>query len=81
MLVQDYHLALVPRMIRDALPDATVITFWHIPWPNPEYFAICPWREQIVDVLRRFGMQSIRDLRGRRDCLYYLDPQASESRG
>ena len=51
VLVQDYHLALVPRMIRDALPDATVITFWHIPWPNPEYFAICPWREQIVDGL------------------------------
>ena len=31
VLVQDYHFALLPRMIRDALPDATVITFWHIP--------------------------------------------------
>jgi trehalose 6-phosphate synthase len=49
VLVQDYHFALLPRMIRELLPDATVITFWHIPWPNPESFSICPWREQIVD--------------------------------
>jgi trehalose 6-phosphate synthase len=48
VLVQDYHFALLPRMIRELLPDATVITFWHIPWPNPESFSICPWREQIV---------------------------------
>ncbi|MBI2317759.1 MAG: trehalose-6-phosphate synthase, partial [Betaproteobacteria bacterium] len=51
VLVQDYHLALLPRMIRDALPAATVITFWHIPWPNPEAFAICPWREELLDGL------------------------------
>ncbi|HLA35184.1 MAG TPA: trehalose-6-phosphate synthase [Rhodocyclaceae bacterium] len=48
VLVQDYHFALLPKMIREALPDATVITFWHIPWPNPESFAICPWREEIL---------------------------------
>jgi trehalose 6-phosphate synthase len=51
VLVQDYHLALVPRMIRDHLPNATIITFWHIPWPNPEAFAICPWREELLDGL------------------------------
>jgi trehalose 6-phosphate synthase len=51
VLVQDYHLALVPRMIRERLPNATIITFWHIPWPNPEAFAICPWREQLLDGL------------------------------
>jgi trehalose 6-phosphate synthase len=49
VLVQDYHLALVPRAIRRALPGATVITFWHIPWPNPEAFGICPWREELLD--------------------------------
>ncbi|MFH1872551.1 MAG: trehalose-6-phosphate synthase [Pseudomonadota bacterium] len=48
VLVQDYHLALLPRMIREEMPDATVITFWHIPWPNPESFAICPWRQEIL---------------------------------
>jgi trehalose 6-phosphate synthase len=51
VLVQDYHLALVPRMIREQLPDATIITFWHIPWPNPEAFAICPQREELLDGL------------------------------
>lgn len=51
VLVQDYHLALVPRMVREKLPEATIITFWHIPWPNPESFAICPWREKIIDGL------------------------------
>ena len=48
ILVQDYHLALVPRMIRERLPRATVITFWHIPWPNSEAFGICPWKEEII---------------------------------
>ena len=51
VLVQDYHFALLPRMIRDRLPDATIITFWHIPWPNPEAFAICPWRIELLDGL------------------------------
>ncbi len=51
VLVQDYHFALLPRMIHDRLPDATIITFWHIPWPNPEAFAICPWRAELLDGL------------------------------
>jgi len=48
VLVQDYHFALAPRMIRERLPRATIITFWHIPWPNPEAFGICPWREEVL---------------------------------
>jgi trehalose 6-phosphate synthase len=48
VLVQDYHFALLPQMIRERLPRATIITFWHIPWPNPEAFAICPWREELL---------------------------------
>ena len=51
VLVQDYHLALLPRMIREAMPAATIISFWHIPWPNPEAFAICPWRDELLDGL------------------------------
>ena len=38
-------------MIRKRLPDATIITFWHIPWPNSETFGICPWKEEIIDGL------------------------------
>ena len=51
ILVQDYHFALLPRMLRDRLPDATIITFWHIPWPNPEAYSICPWRNELLDGL------------------------------
>lgn len=51
VLVQDYHFALAPRMIRELLPKATIITFWHIPWPNAETFGICPWKERILEGL------------------------------
>jgi trehalose 6-phosphate synthase len=49
ILVQDYHFALLPRMIRQKLPRATVIMFWHIPWPNAESFGICPYRNEILE--------------------------------
>jgi trehalose 6-phosphate synthase len=49
VLVQDYHFALLPRLVRERMPKATIITFWHIPWPNPESFGICPWREELLD--------------------------------
>ncbi|MBF0191481.1 MAG: trehalose-6-phosphate synthase [Magnetococcales bacterium] len=48
ILVQDYHLALVPRLVRERMPRATIITFWHIPWPNAEVFGVCPWRKEIL---------------------------------
>jgi len=51
VLVQDYHMPLVPQLIRDRLPQATVVTFWHIPWPMSETFGICPWREEILEGL------------------------------
>ncbi|MBI3289336.1 MAG: trehalose-6-phosphate synthase [Elusimicrobia bacterium] len=49
VLVQDYHFALLPRMIKQARPDARVAIFWHIPWPNPESFGICPWQRELLD--------------------------------
>jgi len=49
VLVQDYHFALLPAMVRKKLPRATILTFWHIPWPNPESFGICPWRREILE--------------------------------
>ncbi len=51
VLVQDYHFALVPAMVREKLPAATILTFWHIPWPNPESFGICPWRRELLEGL------------------------------
>ena len=51
VFVQDYHLALLPQIIKKARPDARVAIFWHIPWPNPEAFGICPWQAEILDGL------------------------------
>ena len=49
VFTQDYHLALLPRLIRDADPDVITGQFWHIPWPNPEIFRICPWKNELLD--------------------------------
>lgn len=51
LLAQDYHFALLPRMVKDRRPDARVAIFWHIPWPNPEVFGICPWQRELIDGL------------------------------
>ena len=51
VFTQDYHLALLPRMIRNADPDVITGQFWHIPWPNPEIFRICPWQDELLDGL------------------------------
>jgi len=51
VFVQDYHFALLPRLLRQARPDLTIVQFWHIPWPNPETFRVCPWKEEILNGL------------------------------
>ena len=51
VLVQDFHLALVPKIVRNHLPHATIVTFWHIPWSDPERYAICPWYREILEGL------------------------------
>jgi trehalose 6-phosphate synthase len=48
VLVQDYHFALLPQLIKQERPDAKVAIFWHIPWPNPESFGICPWQKELL---------------------------------
>ena len=51
LLVQDYHFALLPRLVKKERPDTRVAIFWHIPWPNPQAFGICPWQREILDGL------------------------------
>ncbi len=51
VFVQDYHFALLPRMLKDLREDLVVAQFWHIPWPNREVFRVCPWQEEILDGL------------------------------
>lgn len=48
VLIQDYHFALLPRLIKENRPDSRVGLFWHIPWPNPESFGICPWERELL---------------------------------
>lgn len=74
VLVQDYHFALAPRMIRDRMPLSTIIAFWHIPWPAPREFESCPWSRHLVAGLLGsdiIGFQT--DV----DCRQFLDTVAS----
>jgi trehalose 6-phosphate synthase len=49
ILIQDFHFALLPELIKREKPKAKVAIFWHIPWPNPESFGICPWQREILN--------------------------------
>jgi trehalose 6-phosphate synthase/phosphatase len=51
ILIQDYHFALLPGMLRARRPDATIALFWHIPWPNEETFGVCPWKHEMLSHL------------------------------
>jgi trehalose 6-phosphate synthase len=48
ILIQDFHFALLPQLIRKRIPKATVALFWHIPWPNAETFGVCPWKREVL---------------------------------
>ena len=75
ILVQDYHLALVPALIKKSRPDAQVAIFWHIPWPSAAQFSICPWRKEILE-----GMlgADIVGFQTQQYCNNFLDTVASE---
>jgi trehalose 6-phosphate synthase len=70
VLVQDYHFALAPRLLRRRLPGSTIVSFWHIPWPTAREFSACPWaRELVLGLLPSdiIGVQT------RDDCINVLD--------
>jgi trehalose 6-phosphate synthase len=74
ILVQDYHFALAPRMLRSRLPSSTVVAFWHIPWPSPRVFTVCPWGQELLDGL--LGSDIV-GFQTREDCANFLDTIAS----
>ncbi|MFA5088641.1 MAG: trehalose-6-phosphate synthase [Candidatus Omnitrophota bacterium] len=49
VFIQDYHFTLLGKMIKEKRPDATIALFWHIPWPTPESFSICPYQAEILE--------------------------------
>ena len=48
ILIQDFHFALLPQLLRKKIPKATIALFWHIPWPNAETFGVCPWKREML---------------------------------
>ena len=51
VFIQDYHFTLLPRLLKERNPHIITAQFWHIPWPNPEVFGVCPWQEEILEGL------------------------------
>jgi trehalose 6-phosphate synthase len=70
VLVQDYHFALAPKMIHERLPLSTIVAFWHIPWPSPRDFEICPWAHQLLKGL--LG-SSIVGFQTPSDCMNFIE--------
>ena len=70
VFIQDYHFALLPKLIKDKRPDIIVAQFWHIPWPNPESFRVCPQGE---DLLWGLLGNDILGFHVRYHCLNFLD--------
>jgi trehalose 6-phosphate synthase len=70
VFIQDYHFSLLPRLIKEKRPDIIVAQFWHIPWPNPEAFRVCPQAEEL---LRGLLGNDILGFHTRSHCLNFLD--------
>jgi trehalose 6-phosphate synthase len=70
VLVQDYHFAVVPRILRERLPRSTIVAFWHIPWPAPQAYGACPWGRQLLEGL--LG-STILGFQTPDDCANFLD--------
>lgn len=70
VFIQDYHFTLLPKIIKERLPNAIVAQFWHIPWPNPEAFRVCPHGEEILEGLLGNDLLGFHT---RYHCLNFLD--------
>jgi trehalose 6-phosphate synthase len=70
VLVQDYHFALAPRILRHRLPLSTLAAFWHIPWPSPRVFTECPWGRELLDGLLASDIAGFQTLE---DCANFLE--------
>ena len=79
VLVQDYHFALLPALVRQRLPGATIVSFWHIPWPNPARFSRLPQSEALLEGLLGsdiVGFQTPDHARAFLDCVETLPDSA-----
>ena len=67
VFIQDYHLALVASSLRARCPGVKTALFWHIPWPNPDRFRICPWRRELLTGLLASDLLAFQLERDRRN--------------
>ena len=49
--IHDYHLGILPALIRNASPETTICHFWHVPWPGPDVLRILPERRELLEGL------------------------------
>lgn len=81
IMIQDYHLYLVPGMLREAVPNITQTHFLHIPWPALRYWQMLP-QTMVDDILTSMltntvmGMQTQQDVQNFAECVAELRPQA-----
>lgn len=80
VFIQDYHLALLPCLIKRASPETTVAQFWHIPWPRQKAFQICPWREEILNGLLGNDLLGFHTVRHCRNFLTTVNRTIAESK-
>jgi trehalose 6-phosphate synthase len=80
VFVQDYHLALLPRLIKEASPETVVAHFWHIPWPRQKVFQSCPWREEILNGLLGNDLLGFHTVRHCRNFLTTVNRTIPESK-
>ncbi|WP_053947235.1 alpha,alpha-trehalose-phosphate synthase (UDP-forming) [Halolamina sediminis] len=76
---QDYHLALAPQYVREERPEARLVQFWHVPWPTPEFFEICPQGTELLRGLLgndAIGFHLERYAANFRDCVARFVPDA-----
>ncbi len=69
VFIQDYHLALVAGELRRRAPGVRTALFWHIPWPHPDRFRMCPWRREIMAGLLANDLLAFQLERDRRNFL------------
>ncbi len=70
VFIQDYHFALLSRMIKEKRPDVVTAQFWHIPWPNPEAFRVCP---QAAEILKGLLGNDVLGFHIRYHCLNFME--------
>jgi trehalose 6-phosphate synthase len=73
ILIQDYHFALLPGLLRARRPEATIALFWHIPWPNEETFGVCPWKHEMLSHMLMADVMGFHTLHHCRNFLATVD--------